>query len=733
MPSTDLLPLEQVLPLLSANGPLSRNLKGFEVREQQLSLLKDILTAYNKRQIALLEAGTGTGKSMAYLIPALLWALHFQEKTVLSTNTIHLQEQLLHKDIPLVLKALNADVKVVLVKGMYNYACLRKLADAQQERLFMPPEEAQELEKIEAWSQTCRASSASSDGSRASLPFMPTAAVWEHVGAESDNCTKKECPYYKDCFFFKARRQMNEAQLLIVNHHLLCSDLAARETKESSLLPDHSRMIIDEAHHLEDVATDFFANRFSQLEILRNLSRIYTERQGRAQGKLSMLKHYIEEHHRKAPTSKCEAVLLKMTQDLQAMRRDVWLQLAQTADRWIAFAQKMVQRDDQGSEIKLRLLAEHQTDPFWIEELAPQSKKLIEEVNRYVQTMTGLQGDVQALKIESDAIKNLLTELGSYGERLQTSCSTLQSFVEPSIPTGRVRWIEVQIFKGHPYLNLIDADLDVSKPMAERLFNRMKTTILCSATMTTHNQFDFVKRRLGILPELLGSQSVIQNLYASSFDYAQRALLVVPTDLPAPHHPQFVETATEAIWRAVQASRGNAFVLFTSYQMLKTCYDILADRLRQARYCPLKQGDLNRQTLIERFKTTDRSILFGTDSFWEGVDVVGEALRCVILVKLPFKVPSEPIFQARSQAIVAAGGDPFTEYALPGAIVKFKQGFGRLIRTRRDRGCVVCLDNRLAKKGYGRLFLNSLPNCQTLFASGEEVYKQMEAFYRRTQ
>ncbi len=726
----DPLSIASVAPLLEQDGPFSRCLKGFEAREAQVALMGDILSAYNGRKLALVEAGTGTGKSLAYLIPALLWALRFQEKSVISTNTINLQEQLLHKDIPLVLRALNAEAKVVLVKGMYNYVCLRKLADAKYETLFMTPEETQELEAIQAWSATSR------DGTRSSLPIVPSHVVWEKVGAESDTCTKKECPHFKECFFFAARRQMAEAQILIVNHHLLCSDLASRGVEDGGLLPNYTRVIIDEAHHLEDVATDFFAHQFNQLDMLRNLSKLYTEKHNRPHGKLALLKNLLEDYFRKKPTPKGEMVLLKLSSDLQQLRRDLWVQLAKTCENWVEFAQKLhaPTREEQApGEIKMRLNPAHQTHPQWSEQIVPETKKLIAEVEKYVQTLTGLQGDLLALKSDlTEPIKNILVEISAYGARLQESCQVLYRFLEPIIPPDRVRWVEVQLSRGAPYLTLIDAELDISKEMVDRLFGHMPTVVLCSATMTTNKQFDFISKRLGLVPELLGERSLLTNLYESPFDYRQQALLAVPTDLPPPNHPQFLQAAVEAIWQAIQASHGNAFVLFTSYTLLKACYEHLQKRLESHRFHPLKQGDRSRQALIEKFKATDRSILFGTDSFWEGVDVAGDALRCVIIVKLPFRVPSEPIFQARSQAIEAKGGDPFMEYALPGAIVKFKQGFGRLIRNKRDRGVVVCLDNRLITKGYGRLFLNSLPNCQTLFAPLDEVQKQMAEFYRKT-
>lgn len=725
------LQVDAVKRLLQADGPFSKCLKGFEPREQQIGLMAEILEAYQKRKIALVEAGTGTGKSLAYLIPAVLWAIRHQEKSVVSTNTINLQEQLLHKDIPLVLQALNAEIKAVLVKGMNNYVCLRKIADAKQDLLLMLPEEREEFDRIEAWSQATR------EGSRSSLPMVPSPSAWERVGAEADTCTKKDCPHFKECFFFKARRQMNDAQLLIVNHHLLCSDLSTRGEgmEDASLLPPYSRVIIDEAHNLEDVATDFFAHRFSQLEILRNLSRLYTERQNRPHGKLALLKRQLEDLFRKNRSPKSEALLLRLTTDLHTLRKDVWVQLARTCDSWVAFVQQLASKEEQAIDgVKLRLQPQHHTHPFWSEKIIPETRQLVAEVEKYVQTLTALQGDILALKNEllSDPIKNVLVEMGAYGARLQESCQTLRRFLEPEVPIDRVRWVEVQLSRGNPYLTLIDADLDISKAMVERLFGRLPTVALCSATLTTNRQFDFVRKRLGLVPELLDDRPVIQNVYDSPFDYSQQALLAVPTDLPPPHHPQFLPSAIEAIWQAIQASRGNAFILFTSYSMLKACFDILAKRLEEQRFHPLKQGEFSRQTLIEKFKAVDRSVLFGTDSFWEGVDVVGEALRCVVIVKLPFRVPSEPIFQARSQAIEARGGDPFMEYALPGAIVKFKQGFGRLIRNKRDRGCVVCLDNRLLTKGYGRLFLNSLPACQTVFAPSSEVQQQMVEFYKKT-
>jgi len=290
-----------------------------------------------------------------------------------------------------------------------------------------------------------------------------------------------------------------------------------------------------------------------------------------------------------------------------------------------------------------------------------------------------------------------------------------------------VRWIEM--LKNHN-VELVEAELDLSQRFVDVVFSKFPTIVLCSATLTTNRSFEFIRNRLGLMPDKCG-RTIQEHIYDSPFNYQKQALLAIPNDLPQPNHQKYEEMASKRIIELVRISRGNAFILFTSYQMLKNCYDQVAPQLHAERFNLLKQGDSSRKKLIEDFRTTDRSILFGTDSFWEGVDVVGDALRCVIIAKLPFKVPSEPIIQGRSERISAKGGDPFMDYMLPMAIVKFKQGFGRLIRNKTDRGCVICLDGRILNKGYGRLFLNSLPNCQEAFTNSQAIKARMQEFYKK--
>lgn len=727
---------ETVLNIISNEGPLSRCLKGYECREQQQKMLLQVLNAYNKDKIALIEAGTGTGKSIAYLLPAILWAVKFKQRTVISTNTINLQEQLIEKDIPLLTKALGVNINAVLAKGIGNYVCKRKLFEIRSEfNLFSPAEKA-ELDKIDAWNQNAK------EGSRSSLPIVPSGKVWELVGADHDTCNHRKCDFYKDCFYQKDRKKAQEAQIIVANHHLLCSDLLKKDeqgdSEEAGILPPYQRVILDEAHNLENVATDFFADHINQLELYKTLHRLSSDKMGEALGKLVLLRQIIEKCLNKNLSEEAALILKNLSVDLPGLRWDLWHQAEAAFEAIAKFAwtlrdkSKNAQEDLKSNEIKLRLRDYHLGHPDWQSNVLPKAKKFSDTLSRYIISILGLHKAVKELKNDrlSEMTKGVLSDILALTEKLSGYNTVLQNCFPDKISPDKVRWIEVKEQQKGRSISLIDADLDVSKALVKYLFNKFDTIVLCSATLTANQEFKFIRHRLGLVPELLTEINVTENIFDSPFDYHKQAIFAVPTDIPLPTEPAFVKAAAEHIWQAIQASRGNAFVLFTSYSMLDECYSILFERLQQNRYCPLKQGEAHRTALLNKFKSVNRSVLFGTESFWEGVDVVGEALRCVIIVKLPFKVPSEPIIEARSEAILAKGGDPFFEYSLPNAIVKFKQGFGRLIRNKSDRGCVVCLDTRIIKKGYGQFFLQSLPACHQVFDISDKVYAAMQDFYR---
>lgn len=726
---------EKIAELLKPEGRLSRTLKGFEFRPQQKNMLTNVVDAYNNDHITLIEAGTGTGKSMAYLLPALQWAAQTQERTVISTNTITLQEQLIKKDIPNLLKALNLDLKAVLVKGMSNYLCIRKLEDAQFELPFFSPEDKNEIEKINQWKQT------TVDGTKSDLPFVANYNVWERVSAEHEACPQKECPHFQECYFFRARRQAQEAQILVVNHHLLFADLARRAETENyadpAILPAYKRLVIDEAHHIEEIATDYFASRIHRIELMRTLGRLASDKAGQQQGRLPILKERLQTFYNKTPPRSLTPVVSRLTIDLPALRHQILEQINQAFDSFANFISwmKNPSPEEQISlEQKLRVLKEHQSHPRWQAEIHPSTIKLIDTLKQYSVELSGLEGDLK--QIDNDRFheqtKGIRCDIQALSTRLAVSISLLDDFMAELKDPNKVRWIEAQKMNTLLNVHLVNADLDISQALVQYLFSKFSTIILCSATLTTNQQFQFMRQRLGLTQQQMPKKPIKENIYDSPFNYQKQALLLIPTDIPPPTDPNFNTIAYENIWHAIQASHGQAFVLFTSYSMMQSCQSYLSKRLAEHRYPLFKQGDDNRHSLLNNFKNTGRAVLFGTDSFWEGVDVAGDALRCVIIVKLPFKVPTEPIIQARTEAITAKGGDPFYDYSVPNAIVKFKQGFGRLIRNQWDRGCIVCLDTRLVTKGYGKLFLNSLPPCERVFSPGALLWPKMTEFYKQT-
>ncbi|MBA2727990.1 MAG: ATP-dependent DNA helicase DinG, partial [Parachlamydiaceae bacterium] len=560
------------------------------------------------------------------------------------------------------------------------------------------------------------------------------------LGAESDTCSNTQCPHYQRCFFFKARRHAEDAQILVVNHHLLFADLSLRlETENytsSAVLPYYSHVIIDEAHHIEDVATDFFGEKISKLSLLRTLKRLASENVQKASGKLPLLREKLSQCFPGAPPADVSSIFLRLNIDLPAMRNDLVKRIQDTFQALTDFAdlQNRNQEDNTSKESKLRLYAEQFDQPLWQKEVIPSAKSLISACRNYVQSIYNIEADLKELNHDrfQEQSKSIRLDIIAFADRLANQSLLVENLIL-KIPTSeKVRWIELSPLKSGINTSVASAYLDISSLMAKALFSKFQAVILCSATLSTNHQFDYVRKRLGMTEEALPNKKLVERIYDSPFNYAKQALLIVPKDLPPPQNVNFIAAATEQIWNAIVASRGSTFVLFTSYGMMQKCHELLAERLQNGRFNLYKQGDTNRQKLLNQFKTTPRSVLFGTDSFWEGVDVSGEALRCVIIVKLPFRVPTEPIIQARTEAIIAQGGDAFTEYSLPNAIVKFKQGFGRLIRHNNDRGCIICLDTRLITKGYGKIFLDSLPNCQKSLPLSAEVEEQMRTFYRRT-
>ncbi len=690
----------------SQGGPLALTVKGFEERVEQKLMSQDVLQAFIHQHPAFIEAGTGTGKSLAYLIPAILWAEKYDEKVVISTNTIALQEQLINKDIPLAIRALGFETKYVLAKGMSNYVCLSRLDQAVAERSLFATNSEEELIAIQDWSRS------SICGSRSSLPFLPTHASWEQVSVQSDLCSGPKCEQFNRCFFFKAKQEAQSAKIIVVNHHLLFADIALRlESGQQSLLPSYKRLIIDEAHHIEDIATEHFAAKVSRQEIAKILSLLSLDFADRFAGRLALLRQKLKHV--------AESFLQAFEVLSQARKSSLFL-TDELFDSIQTFTTLVGQKEQ-----KLRIGPHHLTHPFWIETLLPRSTALSAELIGFAVSLQGLENRLVECKSESldQETKHLRQEIKALSIRLQLASEKIKAFFKGPKDQETIYWIQL----GQNEVQLVSAQPDVSSLLRKNLFDKMATTVLCSATLATNKNFSFAKMRLG----LHDHPKTDEKIHASPFAYKKQALIAIPSDMPFPDSPEFQARSTEAIRELVIASKGNAFVLFTSYDALKNSYTALKPFLEEQGLTLLKQGDDHRHSLISRFIAKPSSVLFATDSFWEGIDIVGDSLRCVIITKLPFSVPNDPISQARSDLLSAKGKSAFVEYALPKAAVKFKQGFGRLIRSKEDRGCFICLDSRILKKGYGKIFLQSLPECQEVFDKLSTVTEKMKDFYRR--
>lgn len=674
--------------IFAPKGLLAKVFPKYELRESQLAMAKQIWQSFEEEKTALIEAGTGIGKSLAYLIPAFLWSYQTGEKIVLSTYTISLQEQLLSKDIPLLLQALGIKLRIKLVKGMNNYLCLRKLEQLENQPVFF---EESALPMIASWARE------TSDGTKSTFPQALDEDIWQQVQAESEVCPYVKCPHFKQCFFFKARGELQEADILIVNHHLLLAHLLQEE--KQPILPPFSRLILDEAHHVESVTQKSLANTLDRIEIFRILARIHSDHHPET-SRLYALRDLLQ---KKAKPN----IILRLENDLPAMKRKLLEIIREVFDG----LQHLFEKN--GVQQKWRLSSHileqwQENSPF---------EEVIKSLEEYELSLKAILSDIRFLDVDhfEEKLEPILVDLENTSEKIGELIALMRTFFSNS---DDVFWME----KRDAQVIITKANLGIASFLKEQLFGRLKTSILCSATLTSSQGFTFICDKLG-----LSMKSVYSESYPSPFDFKQRTKLLVPEDLPLPDSPEFITAATQIISEAINASGGGAFVLFTSYDMLQKCNEILQ---KNPSIFLFKQGDLSRHILLEKFRQHKNGVLLGTDSFWEGVDVVGEALRLVIIVKLPFPVPSDPILQARSEKLKIQGRDPFMEEALPYAVMKFKQGFGRLMRSAEDRGCVLCLDKRLVQRFYGKEFIKSLPECLTSFGPKTKILKELVSFYR---
>jgi len=641
--------MEDIQKLFSPRGGLSSVIKGFEYRESQMKMAQSVSEALDQHSTLLVEAATGTGKTWAYLIPAILSG----KKVVISTGTKTLQDQIFLKDLPFLTKHISCQFTYSMMKGKSNYLCLHRFEESLRQPSFEGIEAENDFEMVRAWATRTET------GDRAEISALQdNAAIWQAVSVKGDACLGGQCPAYDRCYLTRMKQDAAAADIVIVNHHLFFADLALKDISYGQILPHYDAVIFDEAHLLEETATQYFGTSVSS--------------------------HRLEDFARDAQ------------REFRLFKGDHQLCLEQIL-RILSDSMHFFNHFRKGEE-RYRLTLQDFT-----EEAVSSGKKLCQSFALLGRTINGLPS-------RSEGIAHLL-------ERIESLCNDLEIFTSAgegeteSIITASggdknlVYWAQ-QRRRG---VFLHASPLDVSDLLQERLFEQEIPIILTSATLSAMNHFEFIRERIGI-------KNAEEVRLDTPFDYEKQTLLYLPTHLPYPSHPAFSDAISEEIIKILEASKGRAFLLFTSWRNLETVYHNIAGRLP---YLCLKQGDQPKQYLIDAFRKDIPSVLFGTTSFWQGVDVEGETLSCVIIDKLPFSSPADPLITARIEALARQGKNPFMTFQVPSAVLSLRQGIGRLIRRKDDRGLIAILDHRITKKKYGKCFLSSLPPAPRTDSLGE--------------
>jgi ATP-dependent DNA helicase DinG len=640
--------------IFSAEGPLAASLPGFEPRDGQRQMAAAVAGVIERSGTLLAEAGTGTGKTLAYLIPAIL----SRQRVLVSTGTKNLQEQIFFKDLPALRDALGVPFTATLMKGRANYLCLHRFQTFELEEsgeLFERPERAVFLPVIQEWAKT------TTTGDRAELRDLPEdLPLWREISAEAEACLGTECPRYGDCHVTLMRQRAAESDVVIVNHHLLCADASVRKSAFGEVIPSCATLVVDEAHQLEDVATQYFGVGFSSYrvdDLIRDGERM-----------LATSSFEPRQH---------EDIARALTR-LSAHAHGFFtgLSLARTAAP--AEARARYNADS---------LAEHMEDGFALIGALERLEATLALIQRPSPDEPGTVADASAVADADESIATIQRRAGELRDDLR--------FLLRADDADFVYYVEA---RGKGFV-LRASPIDVSRIVRESLFDRFRTLVLTSATLAVDGSFAYLKGRLGL-------RDAEEMRVASEFDFARQALLYLPRRMPPPRSPSFAEAVAREAIALVTHSQGRAFVLFTSYRVLRSVQPFIEMALP---YPVLVQGTAPRSALIEQFRAAGNAVLLATSSFWQGVDVVGDALSCVVIDKLPFASPGDPVTAARIDAITARGGDAFGDYQVPLAILALQQGLGRLIRHRGDRGVLAILDPRLRTMGYGRRFLASLP------------------------
>ena len=692
------------------DGILAKEIKGFEYRQEQEEMAQYIQDAINEDRKIIVEAGTGTGKTLAYLIPSIKWAVTNKKKVIIATNTINLQEQLLLKDIPLAKSIIKDEFSYVLVKGRNNYVCKRLFNELVLGKSIdietFSMEAREQIEYILKWGNKTKT------GDKAELPFEVYPDVWELVQSTTELCLGKKCPYRKECFYMKTRMEKMEADILISNHHVFFADLNVRaETdfdSEYLILPRYDMVIFDEAHNVESVARSYFSVEVSKISFTRLLNRIYQKKNKRKKEKSALIR--VEDTIDEKDLEDGQQYIYL----LNTLKEEISI-LQNIGDEYFDEIRKIYETNTE-APIKKSLNNFEMTKSRFLENLREKKDIFQSKLADFLNLMMSFNNVIDEEKDKNPEVINFNNHLKMFKAYID-SFKFINSFEDDNY----IYWLDINSKRTNVVLTA--TPLNIAQKLSTVLFDNLDRLVFASATIVVNGNFDYFKKSLG-----LDEEDCIEAIIKSPFDYDEQMSVYIPSDIQDSENINaFVSDASKFILNILLKTDGKAFILFTSYTMLNQIYYSISKKLKDKGFEVFLHGDKPRSQIIKEFKEAENPILFGTTSFWEGVDVQGENLSNVIITKLPFLVPTDPVVSAISKKIEEDGGNSFMDFQLPEAIIKFKQGVGRLIRKKTDSGNIFILDNRILKKRYGSLFINALPSQKNIkILEKDDIIEEIE-------